>query len=326
MILRWHNPNIFFLVLVFVVLNATAQSIKVTLLGTGTLTPSLDRFGPSTLVEAGGQKLLFDCGRGASQRLWQLKIPLGQVNRLFLTHLHSDHTVGIPDVWLTGWTSPPFGRRTAPMRVWGPAGTKEMMGNLEKAFSWDIQTRRQERNKSDSGIILKASDIQQGIIYNEGGVIVTAFLVKHADFIKETFGYRVDFAGHAVVISGDTRYNENLIQVAKGADVLLHEVAATKEISTNGVPAHPSMSYHTSPEEAAKVFGQVRPKLAVYIHVILLSADQSKPSPTSEEVLQRTQEAYKGRVELGEDLMTIEIGEEVKASKPNHAVHTSENN
>src|SRR5690242_2557409 len=79
-----------------------AQSnIKVTLLGTGAPVPSVERFGPAILVEAGGQKLLFDCGRGAAQRVWQLKIPLGKIDRLFLTHLHSDHVVGIPDLWLT---------------------------------------------------------------------------------------------------------------------------------------------------------------------------------------------------------------------------------
>ena len=119
-----------------------AQSpFKVTLLGTGAPVPSIERFGPGILVEAGGQKLLFDCGRGAAQRLWQLKIPLGQINALFLTHLHSDHIVGIPDVWLTGWIPAAYGRRTLPFQVWGPGGTKAMMDNLAEAFSWDISTR-----------------------------------------------------------------------------------------------------------------------------------------------------------------------------------------
>ncbi len=97
-----------------------AQTIKVTLLGTGSPIPAIDRFGPSTLVEAGGQKFLFDCGRGAGMRLWQLQIPLGQIHMLFLTHLHSDHTVGIPDVWLTGWIPAAYGRREIPFEVWGP--------------------------------------------------------------------------------------------------------------------------------------------------------------------------------------------------------------
>jgi len=94
---------------------APAQDFKVTLLGTGSPLPRMDRFGPSILVEAGKQKLLFDCGRGATQRIEQLKVPFAQVDALFLTHLHSDHVVGIPDLWLTGWIR---GRASA-FRVWG---------------------------------------------------------------------------------------------------------------------------------------------------------------------------------------------------------------
>ena len=127
--------------LVFSFLFLSAQTIKVTLLGTGSPKPSIERFGPGTLIEAGGQNFLFDCGRGAAQRIWQLNIPLGQVNRLFLTHLHSDHTVGIPDLWLTGWIPAAYGRRYSPLQVWGPTGTKEMMAGLEKAYAWDIKTR-----------------------------------------------------------------------------------------------------------------------------------------------------------------------------------------
>lgn len=149
------------IIILFVAINAEAQSssIKVTLLGTGAPVPSIERFGPAILVEAGNQKLLFDCGRGAAQRLWQLKIPLGKVNALFLTHLHSDHVVGIPDVWLTGWIPALYGRRASPFQVFGPKGTKDMMQYLVKAFAWDINIRSKEENKVDSGIMVRAKDI-----------------------------------------------------------------------------------------------------------------------------------------------------------------------
>src|ERR1700745_502102 len=110
-----------------------AQNLKVTLLGTGNPRPVFARFCPSTLVAAGKHELLFDCGRGATQRIYQLNIPFNQVNALFLTHLHSDHTVGIPDLWLTGWIR----GRHVPMRVWGPPGTREMISNLERAYGFD---------------------------------------------------------------------------------------------------------------------------------------------------------------------------------------------
>src|ERR1044072_6331518 len=99
-----------------------AQKIKVTLLGTGCPRPAMNRFGPSTLVEAGGQTFVFDAGRGAIQRLTQLKVPWQSVQEVFFTHLHSDHVVGFPDLWLTGWLIAPG--RTVPLRVWGPSGTK----------------------------------------------------------------------------------------------------------------------------------------------------------------------------------------------------------
>src|ERR1051326_861779 len=118
--------------------DAGQSDFRVTLIGSGNPVPEANRFGPATLVEAGDQKLLFDAGRGATIRLWQLKIPFSKISPLFLTHFHSDHTVGIPDLWLTGWLGGPFGRRTTPFHVIGPTGTTELMTNLERAYAADI--------------------------------------------------------------------------------------------------------------------------------------------------------------------------------------------
>src|SRR5438477_5506336 len=114
---------------------AQGQEIKVTLLGTGCPPPVMHRFGPSTLVEAGGQKLLFDAGRGALQRLTQLRVRWQDVRGVFLTHLHSDHVVGFPDLWLTGWLV----GRDHPLLVWGPRGTVKMMSHLDEAYEYDIR-------------------------------------------------------------------------------------------------------------------------------------------------------------------------------------------
>lgn len=311
--------SILLLFFIAVVSCVHAQSpIRITLLGTGAPVPSIERFGPSILVEAGGQKLLFDCGRGAGQRLWQLKIPLGQIDALFLTHLHSDHVVGIPDVWLTGWIPAMYGRRASPFQVFGPDGTKDMMDNLVKAFSWDISTRSKEKNKADSGALVNSADIKEGFVWGKNGVKVTPFTVRHAEFIDSALGYRIDYGGYSVILSGDTRFSENLIQYAKGADVIIHEVAASNEHSMQTSPViNQILGFHTSPEDAGKVFEQIKPKLAVYSHIVLLTADPSIPPPSINDLIQRTQKVYKGALQVGEDLLRIEIGDKVKVSKYN---------
>lgn len=305
-----------FYLFIIVSLTHAQPSIKVTLLGTGAPVPSIERFGPSILVEAGGQKLLFDCGRGAAQRLWQLKIPLGKVDALFLTHLHSDHVVGIPDLWLTGWIPAAYGRREYPLKVYGPAGTKDMMEGLEKAFSWDIRTRSREQNKVDSGVWVHPEDIKEGNNWEKNGVKVTPFTVRHADFIDSALGFRIDYGGHSVILSGDTRYSENLVRFAKGADVIIHEVAAANKESMQTSPLiNQILGFHTSPEDAGKVFELVKPKLAVYSHIVLLTANPSLLAPSVNDLLTRTKEIYKGKVMVGEDLLSIEIGDQISVKK-----------
>lgn len=169
-------------------------SITVTLLGSGGgPNPNPKRFGPSILVQAGRQRLLFDCGRGATIRLAQLGKLLGEVGNVFLTHLHSDHIIGLPDLFLTGWGAQ--GRKT-PLRVWGPAGTVQMMDYMQKAFEFDIRIRRDVDEKFvKEGIMVSSIDIKQGVVFEEDGVKVTAFLVDHRP-IEPAFGYRVDYGGH----------------------------------------------------------------------------------------------------------------------------------
>jgi ribonuclease Z len=241
---------------------------------------------------------------------------LGQINMMLLTHLHSDHTVGIPDVWLTGWIPAAYGSRKSPFRVWGPSGTKDMMAYLQKAYAWDIRIRNEEQNKAESGILVDATDISEGVVFDSGGVKITAFLVDHSDFIDSALGYRIDYAGRSVVISGDTRYCENLIKYAKGADVIIHEVAAANEESMQrSALIRQILGFHISPEDAGRVFAQVKPKLAVYTHVILLTNSPSVPPPSLDDLAQRTATTYTGALQIGEDLMSIEIGDQVKVSK-----------
>lgn len=290
--------------------SASAQEFKATLLGTGSPIPGMDRFGPSILVEAGKQKLLFDCGRGATQRIQQLKVPFAQVDALFLTHLHSDHVVGIPDLWLTGWLR----GRTIPLRVWGPVGTKEMMGHLEEAYQFDVHMRRDVDEKMPApGAGVLGKDVEEGVVYENDGVKVTAFAVDHGA-VKPALGYRVDYAGHSVVLSGDTRYSENLIRFSEGTDVLIHEVMdpaafRAKNPSMSAERVQSILGHHSTPEQAGAVFSHVKPKLAVYSHIV---------PPEASDLPALTRKTYSGPLEVGEDLMSIEIGERVVVHRPAH--------
>jgi len=284
------------------------------LLGTGSPIPVMERFGPSTLVEAGSEKLLIDCGRGASLRLWQLHIPLGAVTAVFLTHLHSDHIVGIPDLWLTGWLPPPFGHRTGAFQIWGPVGTKELMANLREAFASDIRFRTAD-GIPPQGVAILARDITLGIVYEKNGVRVTAFEVDHAT-ARPAFGYRIEYGGRSVVLSGDTPMNDNLIRFSKGTDLLIHEVAwASPELQRKSEAARIIIGLHTTPEEAGTVFARVKPRLAVYSHIVLVTTDPAFTEPTSADVLKLTRKTYDGPLEMGEDLMTIDVGDKIEVRR-----------
>jgi ribonuclease Z len=280
-----------------------ATDIRVTLLGTASGPRAfVDKAGISTLVEAGGERLLFDAGRGSMQRLVQAGFPMNAVTQLFLTHLHSDHVIGVPDLMLSPWAAAP--ERKVPLEVWGPAGTRDMMRHLEAAFAFDIHMRRDvDESFSPDGIRIAAHDIEVGKVYEKNGVTVTAFLVTHG-LVKPSFGYRVDYAGRAVALSGDTSPSDSLVAACKGVDVLIHE-AIDPDVLLSLVPDKSRrdaiVARHTTPGQAAGIFSKVSPRLAVFSH-----------SPGTAAIVEQTRRSYPGRVEMGEDLMVIDIGAEVR--------------
>ena len=289
---------------------ARAQEIKVTLLGTGSPAPAMNRFGPSILVEAGPDKFLFDAGRGAFQRLAQAKVRWQDIDAVFFTHLHSDHTVGFPDLWLSGWLLGPG--RNRELQVWGPIGTEKMMSHLRQAYGFDIHFRELDDHASAAGVVIRAEDIRPGVVLEKNGVKVTAFEVDHFP-VKPAFGYRIDYQGRSVVLSGDTRFSENLIKHAQGIDLLIHEVVSPASFLRAGISASRTKSvieHHITPERAGEVFARVRPKLAVYSHIV-------QPDATEEELLGPTRRTYLGPVVVGEDLMIIDVGTTVQVHRTN---------
>ena len=299
--------------LLFAMAPSRADSdFKVTLLGTGTPIPNKDRFGPSTLVEAGDLKLLFDAGRGVPIRLQQLNIPGGKISALFLTHYHSDHTSGIADIWLTGWLPPPFGRRNTPFRVIGPVGAKTLMSNLEKAYALDIKIRLDDEKLPPEGIATAVDEFEKdGVVFEKNGVRVIAFAVDHGAAIKPSVGYRIEYKGHSVVISGDTRYDQNVIKYGAGADLLVHEVGSARpELLAASVPVQRIIAHHTTPREAGMVFAKTKPGMAVYSHLVFL-ASETIAEQTPADIIAETRQTYDGPLLVGEDLMSFEIGDTV---------------
>ena len=292
--------------------NAQEYDIKLTFLGTGAPRPSPKRYGPSILLEAGETKLLVDAGPGMRQRVFQAGgfELLTDIDTVLITHLHFDHTIDLPNLWLTGWL---FGRKKN-MRVYGPEGTEEFMGNFEKAFDWDLRYRYLT-NVHVEGSDLITTDIEPGVFYNQNGIKITAFDVAHLPLDPETeellglegatFGYRVDYKGRSVVFSGDTRSlpGSKIIEISKGVDVLIHETQIPYPgDSKEAKLANVSMIVHSSPEQVAYVFNETRPRLGIYHHII-------PPETTRDELLGMTD--YDGRMEVAEDLMTLMIGDEI---------------
>ena len=297
-----------------------APHFQVVLLGTaGGPTINPDRSGISTLIIAGNERLVFDLGRNAMSAFPRLGITSGDVTKVFFTHLHSDHVVDLPAFLLFPWASQ---GRSAPLEVWGPTGTRQMTEHLVKAFAFDIQVRQADERFPASGIQVKATDVKEGVAYQANGVTVRAFLVDHGP-VAPALGYRIDYAGHSVVISGDTMPSDNLVKQAKGVDVLIHELGRWKkdpalnrspdELMPNSRLASGQtleqlraiIAHHTDGEEAGRIFARVAPKLAVFSHYNVAPAS----------ALPLVRQNYPGPVEFGEDLMTIDIDDAVSVRR-----------
>jgi len=178
---------------------AADDSMTVTLLGTGTPILNVNRFGMSTLVEAGTQKLIFDVGRGASIRLHQLQVPLRDIDAVFITHLHSDHLTGLPDLYATAPLPTDDGRRTGPLQLYGPAGIKNVANGIRLMFTDNNRIRESGKEVAVSATSIGVHELPDkgGIVYQRDGVVVRAFLVDHGH-VQSAYGYRVEYVSRGV--------------------------------------------------------------------------------------------------------------------------------
>lgn len=270
---------------------------RIVLLGTGTPNAEPDRSGPSVAVIIGGTPYIVDCGPGVVRRATAAQaagidaLEPKKLTQLFITHLHSDHTAGYPDLILTPWVLD----REVPLEVYGPPGTQAMTDNVLAAYSEDIRDRLSGLEPMKAGgSLVKAHEINTGVVYEDARVRVEAFAVVHGSL--PSFGYRFNTLDRSIVISGDTAPTEVLIEAARGCDVLTHEVYSSsrfEQLPPDWRRYHSRM--HTSTRELAEIAMEAQPELVVLYHQLFWGA-------TEEELLSEISEQYAGRVVSGRDL------------------------
>ena len=274
---------------------ANAQT-QLVLLGTGTPQASPERSGPATAVVFNGKSYLFDSGAGvvrrASAAAAQKKIPAlaaGQLRRVFLTHLHSDHTVGLSDLIFTPWQN----GRTVPIEIWGPKGTRAMVRHIEAAYSQDIDIRVKGLERAvPAGHEAIVHEISGGYVYHDGDVSIEAISVRHGTW-PQSFGYKIKTPDRTIVISGDTAPADSLANACNGCDILLHEVYSAASAAPR-VPTWPEYmrTFHTSTAELADIAAKAKPKQLILYHILGAPSD----------VLKEVQQKYSGTVVIGNDL------------------------
>jgi ribonuclease Z len=239
-------------------------------------------------------------------------MPLSEVDGVFITHFHHDHISGLADLWLTGWLPPAFGRRTWPLAIWGPEGMSDITEGLKAAYKRDIDIRVPDENLPREAADFVVTEFSEdGVVFDRDGVTVRAFAVDHGELIKPAVGYRIDYAGRSVLISGDTRYDEDIARMGEGVDVLIHEVVTGRPELYDQYPELIRIrDHHTTPEEVGRIFAMAEPRLAVYTHLVNLSAP-GIPVVGNEELIEETRRTYDGPLVVGHDLMGIEIGDAI---------------
>jgi len=281
-------------------------STRIVMLGTGTPRPDPDRSGPATVIVANDTPYLIDFGPGVIRRATAAyekgitALGYGAVNikTAFLTHLHSDHTLGYPDLIFTPWV---MGRRE-PLHVYGPTGIYNMTNHVLKAWQVDIDVRTNGISQhSATGCAVNAHEIAPGIVYRDSNVTVTAFLAQHEDMV-DSFSFRFDTPDRVIVISGDTTPTQALIEHSRGCDVLVHE--AYSMASYHRASPH-WQDYrrraHTSSVELAEIANTVKPGLLVLYHRSNPGGAQGAMN-IEDELIEEIQQAYDGKVVTGHDL------------------------
>lgn len=297
----------FFMILIIglVCLNSSGQT-KIILLGTGTPNPDPEHSGCSIAIVVADFSYLVDCGPGLVRQAARFSPRYGgdlnplsaeNLNHLFITHLHSDHTIGLPDLMLTPWVM----GRSEPLKIHGPPGTKKIVTHLKKAYSKDISYRiNGSEPANDKGWRTEIKEFtDDGIIYQDSILKAEAFRVKHGT-MRDSYGFRFTTRDKVIVISGDTRPCDNLIKYANNADVLIHEVYSYSGwLKRSDIWKKYHSEHHTSSYELGEIASRIKPGKLVLYHLLNWGT-------TEKDLLNEIRKNYNGNVIVGRDLMVIE--------------------
>ena len=278
--------------------NAQESATKLVLLGTGTPFADPNKSGPSLAIVVNNTSYVVDCGPGVVRRAAEASklgfpsLEAAQLKTLFITHLHSDHTIGLADIILT----PAVLDRNAPISIFGPVGTKKMADQIMNAYQEDITLRINGLEKGDTiAYQVHTNEIKEGVIYKDSNLIVTAFKVQHGQW-EHAFGFVFQTKDKKIVVSGDCTYSENLIKYAKDFDILVHEVyshAGLKKRTQRWQDYH--STFHTSTYQLAEIANKVKPKLLILNHQLTFGS-------TLQSLLEEVKSKYAGPVVNGQDL------------------------
>jgi ribonuclease BN (tRNA processing enzyme) len=274
---------------------------KVVLLGTGNPNPDPDHSGPSVAIVVYNTPYIVDFGAGIVRRTAAMSPRFGgtieglrtkNLKKAFLTHLHSDHTIGYPDLILTPWVM----GRDEPLEVYGPEGLKNMTESILQAYQEDIKYRLYGLQPANNqGWRVNVYEIKEGLIYTDENVKVEAFLVEHGSW-PEAYGYKFTTPDRIIVVSGDTKPCRNLIKYSEGVDILIHEVYYKKGFDQyDEFWKNYHSSNHTSTYELAEIANSTRPGLLILYHILFWGGSE-------EDILDEIKAKYDGKVVVGKDL------------------------
>jgi ribonuclease BN (tRNA processing enzyme) len=288
--------------------SAVSQSVpaatrtQVVLLGTGTPRPDPQRSGPATAIVVNDTPYLVDAGPGIVRRAETAfergikGLAVTNLRTVFVTHLHSDHTVGYPDLIFTTWVQ----GRKVPLNAYGPAGFKAMTRHILQAWQADIDIRTKGlERRNATGLAVDAHDVKPGVIYQDTNIKVTAFPVTHGEW-RQAFGYRFDTSDRTIVISGDANPSPALIDNCHQCDVLIHE-AFSEDFRPADMPnwLEYRSKYHTTTTQLAEIANKTQPRLLVVYH---RGVGAPGREISDQQYLTEIQQTYRGQVVIGQDL------------------------